>query len=198
MKLGVLGGTFDPVHIGHLVLAERAREQLGLDRVLWVPAGDPWRKRSRRISPASHRLKMVQLAIDGHPAFEVSTIELQREGPTYSADTLEQLHQKQPGAALFFILGYDALIDLPNWHDPHRIVSVATLVVAQRAGEQRLSRAELRELLPGLPGRVVWVDMPRLDVSGTELRARVRAGKSVRYLVPDAVAAYIEEHGLYR
>lgn len=191
MKLGVLGGTFDPPHVGHLVLAQRAREQLALDRVVWVPAGEPWRKAGRPVTPAEHRLALVRLAAADEPAFEVSTVEVERPGPSYSVDTLAELARRAPGAELFLLLGRDALEDLPNWHDPERLVTLATLAVAGR-GEG--------EPGPGLPAgaRVVAVEMPRIDVSATELRERAARGLSLRYLVPDPVATYIQEQGLYR
>ena len=196
MRLGVLGGTFDPAHTGHLVLAEQAREQLRLDRVLWVPAGDPWRKAGEPVSAAEDRLAMVQLAIDGNDAFEVSTTELDRPGPTYTLDTLRQLHGEYAAEELVFLMGLDALWDLPNWHRPAELVRLALLGVARRGDEQpRL--AELERQLPGLEERVRWVKMPRLDISGTELRRRAAEGQSLRYLVPPAVADYIDEHHLY-
>lgn len=197
MKLGVLGGTFDPPHVGHLVLAERAREQLGPDRVLWVPAGSPWRKAGREVSAAEHRIAMVRLAITGQDAFELSTLEVERAGPSYSVETLQALHDASPADELYFIVGLDALRDLPNWHEPARLIELATLAVAARSGE-RSNEADLERLLPGLSRRLVWIEMPRLDVSGTELRRRAAEGRSLRYLVPDAVEAYIREQGLYR
>jgi nicotinate-nucleotide adenylyltransferase len=196
VRLGVLGGTFDPVHTGHLVLAEQAREQLSLDRVLWVPSGEPWRKAERPVTPAAQRVEMVRLAIAGHPAFNLSTAEADRPGPSYSADTLAQLHGEAPDAGLLFILGSDALADLPGWHEPARLIELATLAAVARDG-RRYAAEELERLLPGLAARTVWVDMPRLDISGTELRARAAQGRSLRYLVPDAVEAYIRAQRLY-
>jgi len=197
VKLGVLGGTFDPIHLAHLVLAERAYEQMGLDQVLWLPAGDPWRKADRAVSPAEHRLAMVRLAIRGNPAFQVCSLELERDGPTYSVDTLAELGQEHPDSELVFLLGWDALEDLPNWREPERLIQLARLAVASRSGEQ-LTPDKLERLLPGLAARVVWIEMPRLDISGTELRRRAAAGASLRYLVPEGVEAYIREQGLYR
>ena len=197
MRLGVLGGTFDPAHIGHQVLAEQAREQLGLDRVLWVPAGDPWRKGGAAVTAAEHRLAMARLAIAGNEAFEVITTELDRPGPTYTVDTLNELHDEYAAEELIFLLGLDALFDLPNWHRPAELIRLAVLGVARR-GDQRHEADELERLLPGLSGRVRWVEMPRLDVSGTELRRRAAEGRTLRYLVPPEVEAYIQEHHLYR
>lgn len=197
MKLGVLGGTFDPPHAAHLVLAEQARELLALDRVLWVPAGEPWRKAERAITPAEHRVQMVRLAIAGNEAFELSTLELERDGPSYSVDTLAALRELRPEDELVFVMGEDALHDLPNWREPERIIELAQLGVAAREG-LRTSPEQLDGLLPGLAGRVLWITMPRLDISATDLRERAAAGRSLRYLVPDAVARYIAQQAIYR
>ncbi len=197
MKLGVLGGTFDPVHLGHLVLAEQAREQLGLERVLWVPAGEPWRKGDALVTRGEHRVAMVAQAVADNPAFEVSTLEVERPGPTYTADTLAILRELHDGSELVFLLGSDALEDLPNWHQPTRIVELASLGVACR-GRDRLAGEALEGLLPGLASRVAWIDMPNIDISARELRQRAATGGSLRYLVPRDVEGYIREHGLYR
>jgi nicotinate-nucleotide adenylyltransferase len=196
VRLGVLGGTFDPPHLGHLVLAEAAREQLGLDKLLWVPTGDPWRKSSAVVSPAEHRCAMVRLAVEDNPAFELSTIEVDREGPSYSVDTLTALGKDFPLWEHFFILGLDALRDLPNWRQPERVIELATLAVAPRGGE-RPDAAELDALLPGLSERVTWLVMPRIDISATELRSRAGHRLSLHYQVLPSVEAYISHHGLY-
>ena len=196
MRLGVLGGTFDPVHLGHLVLAERAREQLELDKVLWLPAGDPWRKADRQVAEAKHRMEMVRRAIDGVGEFELSTLEIEREGPTYTVETLAALKERYPEGDLFFLLGQDALADVPNWHDPERLIALATMAVAAR-GEERRSLAALDRLVPSLSGRVTWIEMPHLEISATELRRRAAAGQSLRYVTPGAVARYIKEQRLY-
>lgn len=195
MRLGVLGGTFDPVHVGHLILAETAREQLALGRVVFVPAGVPWRKAVVSITEPEHRLAMLRLAIAGNPAFAVSDVEVTRVGPSYTAETLKALAKEHTGAELFFLLGEDALADLPNWYQPRRILQLATLAVARRPG----GPAEAGDEAPrGLSAGLVRLEMPRIDISASALRARVRDGLSVRYLVPEAVEAYIREHGLYR
>lgn len=196
-RLGILGGTFDPVHLGHLVLAEQAREQLGLTRVLWVPAGEPWRKAGRVVAAAKHRLAMVEIAIAGGPGFELCTVEVDRPGPSYTVETLAGLRDEDRDCELFLLLGMDALEDLPNWHEPDRLVQLATLAVAVRSGE-RLSAEALELLLPGLGECVVWVEMTRIDITATDLRRRVAQGRSVRYLVPNPVEAYIREQSLYR
>lgn len=197
LRLGVLGGTFDPVHLGHLVLAEQAKKQLDLAKVLWVPAGDPWRKSNQSVTAAERRLAMVQLAIVDNPAFELCMLEVERPGPTYSVDTLAALCEQHPESELVFIMGLDALEDLANWHEPKRLLELATLAVASRGGE-RPSPEALEASLPGLGRCVVWVEMPRIDISGTELRRWASQRRSLRYLVPDAVERYIREHQLYR
>ena len=196
----MLGGTFDPVHNGHLRLAESAREaeELSLDRVLFVPAGQPWRKSDRVISHASQRAAMLDLAIESNPGFEMSTLELDREGPSYTVDTLEFLHAQHPGSELFLIMGEDALADLPNWRKPERIVALAQLAVASRH-ESNINEPHKSESLPvGTLERVVWVPMEPLQISGSAIRDKVRRGLSVRYLLPNAVRLYIADHGLYR
>lgn len=197
MRVGVYGGTFDPPHVGHLLLAEQAREQLRLERVLWAPAGDPWRKSGRGVSSTEARVAMVRVAIEGNEAFAVCELEVAREGPTYSVETLDELHRQRPKDELVFLLGLDALLDLPNWHEPARLIELASLAVAPR-GQAQPSAGELDRLLPGLTARLVWVKMPRVDVSGTELRRRAAEGRSLRYAVPDAVERYIREQRLYR
>jgi nicotinate-nucleotide adenylyltransferase len=194
VRVGVLGGTFDPVHVGHLVLAEQAREQLALDEVLFVPAGEPWRKSGRAIAPAEHRLAMLKLAVERNDGFGISDIELRRSGPTYTADTLEALAGERLDDEFYFIIGADALADLPNWHEPERIVAHAVLAVTPRDA-QEASAAALD--IPGITPRIELFSMPRIDLSSTDIRARVAAGKSIRYLVPDGVWHYVRESGLY-
>jgi len=192
VKVGVLGGTFDPPHLGHLVLAEQARSQLGLERVLWVPAGEPWRKTYQAITPAEQRAVMTGVAIVDNEAFELCRLEIERSGPSYSFETLEQLRARHPDDELVFIIGKDALDDLPDWRRPDRLLELATLAVASRAGD------EARELPAGVDAHVAWIEMPRIDISATDLRRRAAAGLSLRYLVPPAAEAYIRDHGLYR
>jgi len=194
LRVGVLGGTFDPVHRGHLALARAARDELALDGVLFVPAGQPWRKAGRIVAAAEDRLAMLRLALEGEAAFRVETLELDRPGPSYTADTLEALRAVRPEDELYFIAGEDALADLPNWVRPERILELATLAVARRED----AAAAAAERLPGLPERLVWLKMPPVAVSATEIRDRVRRGLPVAELVPPAVAAYIRERGLYR
>jgi nicotinate-nucleotide adenylyltransferase len=198
MNLGVLGGTFDPPHIGHLMLAEEARLALSLGRVLFVPAGDPWRKAGRELSPPEHRLAMVRLAVGDDPNYAVSTLEIDREGPSYTLDTLTALHADLPAdSELFFIVGQDSLADLPNWRQPQRIISLARLAVAARAAWESAQADALEKEVPGISQRLVWLDMPRIDISSTAVRERVRQGQSIRYWVPPSVEEYIRQHGLY-
>ena len=198
MRLGALGGTFDPPHVGHLILAEEARTRLQLAKVLFVPAGDPWRKAGREITPVEHRLAMVGLMLASDPHFEMSTLEVERQGPSYTVDTLEALHQQYgPGLELYFILGEDALHDLPNWREPARIISLAWLAVAPRPAEKGWATVGLEAAVPGLSERIVTLPMATIDISSTALRERARAGLSLRYLVPLAVEEYIRRHGLY-
>ena len=191
-RLGVFGGTFDPIHIGHLVLAESAREQLDLGRVIFVPAGEPWRKADREVSSAEDRLEMVRLAIADHPAFEASSVEIEREGPSYTFETLESLAAANPDAELFFIMGTDTLHDVPNWRSPERIVELSTFAVAARPGALRTEAAE------GLPADIVTIQMPEIGISASEIRERAAAGQSFRYLVPAPVAEYMSNAALYR
>lgn len=191
-RLGFFGGTFDPPHLGHLALAEWARERLKLSRVLFVPAGEPPHKRDRDVSPARARLAMTRLAVAGHQGFEVSPIEVERRGPSFTVDTLRALRARRPGARWFLLLGEDSLADLATWHEPEAIVRLATPVVAARPGTRarRVRRAFGRPL--------TWLDNFGIEVSSSAIRARARRGQSVRFLVPDAVERYLARTGLYR
>jgi len=197
LRLGVLGGTFDPPHYGHLTLAEHAQRGLDLQKVLWVPAGDPWRKAGAPVTPGGHRLAMLRLALAGHHEFEISTLELDRPGPSYTVETLAALRAEYPAHELVFLVGADALRDLPNWHEAPRVLELALLGATARDGEKPTD-AELESLMPGLPARVVWFEMPRVDISATDIRTRAAKGESLRSLVPPSVEAYIGEHRLYR
>jgi nicotinate-nucleotide adenylyltransferase len=195
MRVGLLGGTFDPVHNGHLALASAAYGELGLDVVLFAPAGQPWRKSEREITPASHRLAMLRLAVERDPRFGVTDVELRREGPTYSADTVEQLAAERLDDELFFILGADALADLPHWHDPARIAKHAVIAVAARAGQPPdLAHA----VAAGIdPGRIRTIAMPPVDVSSSDIRQRRASGLSIDTLVPEPISSYIGQYHLY-
>jgi nicotinate-nucleotide adenylyltransferase len=188
-RVGVFGGTFDPPHLGHLMLAETAREKLRLDRVVFMPAGTPPHKHRRDLSPAERRIDMTRLAVRGHPQFEVSTLEARRVGPSYTVDTLGALHRRAPDARLYLLMGGDSLDDFSTWHDPQRILELATLVAHPRPGARGARRSR---------AGVLWLNGPELDVSSSMIRARLRAGASVRYLLPDAVERYARRHRLYR
>lgn len=194
MRVGIFGGTFDPIHIGHLILAESCREACGLDRVLFVVAGEPPHKGKPRTS-AKHRLEMVELAIAGHEAFEASEIELARPGPHYSFETLEGLTAEKPADELFFLIGADSLADLPGWRKPERICELASLVVVNRPG----TPVEVLHAFTPPEGSKPFhhVTMPDVGVASRDIRRRVSEGRSVRYLVPRAVEVYLREHHLY-
>jgi|CXWL01.1.fsa_nt_gi nicotinate-nucleotide adenylyltransferase len=193
MRIGILGGTFDPVHNGHLALAGAARDHFGLDTVLFVPAGQPWRK-TREITAAEHRLAMLELAVAGDDALGISDVELRRPGPTYTADTLDALAGERLDDAFWFVLGADALADLPRWRDPERIVRHAVIAVAPRTGHEIDTAIAA---LPVLAGRIESFPMPPWDHSSTEIRLRAARRESLADLVPPAVEQYISDHGLY-
>ncbi len=198
MKIGVLGGTFDPPHVGHLTLGEVAQAHLSLDKVLFVPAGEPWRKAGHEMSPAADRLAMTRLAIDGKPGFEASAIEIERPGPSYTVDTLgELLARYGPETELYLILGQDALLDLPNWKEPQRIIALACLAVALRSPGRDLDVTDLERAIPGVSRCLNVLPMSYVDVSATALREWARKGADLHDLVPPAVEAYIKEHALY-
>lgn len=193
MRLGLFGGTFDPIHVGHLILAEQCREACGLDQVWFVVANEPPHKRGLKRTGVHHRLEMARLAIAGNPGFAASDIEADRSGPSYSVDTLAQVQEERPGDELFFLIGGDSLVDLPTWREPDRIARMASIVVVNRPGTQ----AEVPDLGPGVKP-FLPVTIPPIGVSSSDLRRRLAEGRSVRYMVPSAVAAYIEAHKLYR
>jgi nicotinate-nucleotide adenylyltransferase len=196
VNIGVLGGTFDPIHIGHLIVAEEARIKLGLAEVLFVPAGEPWLKQDRDITPAVHRVEMVRRAIADNPAFKLSTLEVDRSGPSYTVDTLEALQdQLSSETSLFFILGRDTLAELPFWKEPRKVIQLCQLVVPPRLGSRNLRHLE--EAIPGLRERVIQLDMPVIGISSSGIRQRIARGLSIRYLVPPGVEEYIVEQGVY-
>ena len=198
VRLGVLGGTFDPIHYAHLAIAEEARTQLGLDPVWFVPAGQPPHKPDVTIAPAHHRLAMLELALASNSHFRISRVDLERPGPCYTVDTLALLREEWgPHVELYFIISADSLREMHSWYRPRRIMELALLAVAPRPGNQ-LHLGELERDLPGLSRRVRIIEAPLLDISATGLRQRVREGKSIRYYVPEDVEAYIIAHGLYQ
>ena len=198
MDIGVLGGTFDPIHNGHLVIAEEARLRLGLSQVIFVPAGEPWLKQDRDISPGEHRLEMIRLAIAPNAFFRASTVDLDRPGPSYTVDTLTELRRELGEEAnLYFIVGMDALAGLPTWRQPQRIVELCHLVAARRAEARDLDLQSLERSIPGISHRVIILDNPLIEVSASEIRQRVAERKSIHGMVPEAVERYIREKRLY-
>jgi len=195
-RLGVFGGTFDPIHIGHLAAAQEAAEALGLDRVLFVPAGIPPHKPDRSITPGEHRLAMVELAIAGNERFATDRRELERPGRSYTVDTLESL-RRETSSELVLVVSADSFLDLLSWREPRRILELARIAVAPRDGYPAAGPDFLASHLPDLAGRATFLDGPHLRLSASELRARAATGRSLRYLVPDAVLAYIGDHALY-
>jgi nicotinate-nucleotide adenylyltransferase len=197
MRTGVLGGTFNPPHIAHLICAQEAMGELGLKRVLFVPARIPPHKQVNHEPGAEHRLELCRRAVAGDARFEASDLELRRAGPSYTVDTLQQLRTHAPHDELVLILGGDIAAGLPDWHMPERVLELATVAIAKRRGT---SRGEIDRALASLPGgeRARFFTMPRIGISSTMLRRRVRAGRSIRYLVTEPVREYIDAHGLYR
>jgi nicotinate-nucleotide adenylyltransferase len=199
MKLGILGGTYDPPHLGHLAMAEAARKALDLAEVILIPAGQPMSKTSGKVTPASHRLAMVRLAVAGRLGLKVCDMEIRRSGPSYTVDTLAELWKKSRGKDdFYFILGLDSLAQLPAWRDPARIVALCHLVTVPRPGWRRPGLKDLEKKVPGISGRVIFLDKPRLDISATRIRELAAAGKPLDKLVPEAVANYIRANKIYR
>ena len=198
MNIGVLGGTFDPIHMGHIVVAEEAKARLNLAEVLFVPAGLPWLRANSSLSAAEHRVHMVRLAIADKPYFKISTTEVERAGPSYTVDTIAEL-KGQFGAEdeLFFILGWDCLTELPKWREPSRLVAMCRLVAVPRVGSPAPDLRALEASIPGLAKRVILLDKPRVDISASGIRDRVAQGLSIEGLVPEQVERYIREQGLY-
>ncbi len=197
MRIGILGGTFDPPHIGHLVIAEEARSELGLARVYFIPARRPPHKLDEPVTPLEDRVEMLRLALGGNPFFSLSLVEANRPGPSYTVDTLRELRQELPDSTdLFFIMGMDSLVELPTWHQPAELIKLCLLAVLKRPGYSA-DMESLEKQIPGIGSRVVFIPSPEVEISSTELQARCRAGLSLKYLVPDSVAEYIREHGLY-
>ncbi len=198
MNIGVLGGTFDPIHNGHIIVAEEARTQLSLAEVLFVPAGQPWLKKDSPILAAEHRVQMVRLAIANEPCFKLSTMEIDRAGPSYTVDTIAELQARLGGGdELFFILGWDSLTQLPLWREPSRLIKMCHLVAVPRPGCPPPDLNSLESIISGLSRSLILLDKPEVDVSATEIRNRVAQGLSIRHLVPEPVDEYIRQHKLY-
>jgi len=197
-----MGGTFDPIHVGHLAVAEEARDALGLERIVFIPAGKPPHKTASEVSSATDRLAMVALAIAGNGAFELSRLEVDRPGPSYTVDTVAELVASEAADGrtpdLTLILSAETFADLPTWHEPARLLATVRVAVVPREGYPAPEPGWLARTFPGQEDRVDFLEGPRLGLSSTALRERVASGRSIRYLVPDAVAGYIAEHRLYR
>ncbi|HEX8208581.1 MAG TPA: nicotinate-nucleotide adenylyltransferase [Longimicrobium sp.] len=189
MRIGVFGGTFDPPHLGHLVVASDACEALGLGRVLWIPSAVPPHKLASVQASAEARLEMVRAAVEGDPRFEADDVELRRAGPSYTVDTLRELAARHPGDELVLLIGADNLREIPGWREPGEILRLARVAVLSRDGAG---------VPPDAPIPATYVAVTRVDVSATEVRRRAAAGETIRYLVPDAVRALVERRGLYR
>ena len=197
MRIGVLGGTFDPLHIGHLILGAEAHHQLGLDRLLWVLTPDPPHKIGRAIIPLAYRLKMLQAAIAGNPAFSLSRVEIDRPPPHFAVDTLRLLNAQFSEAALFYIMGGDSLHDLPDWHTPLEFLAECEGVGVMRRPGDRIDLTGLEARLPGITQKVRFIDAPLLEISASEIRTRIRQGRPYRYFLPPPVYRIIQELGLY-
>ncbi|NLO97388.1 MAG: nicotinate-nucleotide adenylyltransferase [Peptococcaceae bacterium] len=197
-RLGIMGGTFDPIHYGHLVAAETARVELGLDYVLFIPAGEPPHKKKLKITDAELRFKMVEISIKNNEYFKASRIEINRKGPSYTIDTLRELHRFFPKQDLFFITGTDAMMDILAWRQPEEIFKLAKVISASRPGyESQKHLAEIYSKFPISKNRLYQLEIPALAISSSYIRSRIGNNKSVRYLLPDEVIKLIEDNKLY-
>lgn len=198
MKLGLYGGTFDPIHYGHLLLAERCREELALDEVRFIPAGDPPHKSGVVVTPGKARAEMIEFATAGNPQLVVDRRELERPGRSYTFETLEEVHRELPEAELYFLMGADSLTDLPQWREPRRIAALAHIVAVNRGDRPLPDQLTLNTSLgEQVASRVIFVSMPGIDLSATDLRMRAASRRSLRYTTPPAVEAYIRDKELY-
>jgi nicotinate-nucleotide adenylyltransferase len=197
-RIGLFGGTFDPPHLGHLILASEAKSQLQLTRLLWTVTPDPPHKQDQPITSLEHRLAMVKLAIEDNPSFELSEVELERPGPHYTVDTIKLVAEQNPGAEIVPVIGGDSLQDLPSWHQPREILYAAHWVGVMRRPGEEANLEELERELPGIKSKVHYVNAPLLEIASSEIRSRVATGKPFRYYLPDPVYEYINAHHLYR
>lgn len=194
----MFGGTFDPIHFGHLAVARSIETTLQLKKVIFVPAGQPWLKSDVLVTPVGDRVAMVRLAIARRKSFELSTVEADRPGPSYTVDTIDMLREQMGNDVdIFFLLGSDALSDIPRWKEPRRLVQLCQLVAFKRPGVRLPAMETLEKAVPGISQRVLFVDVPQIDITATEIRRRVGEGRSIRRQVPRAVERYIVERGLY-
>ncbi|UCG54276.1 MAG: nicotinate-nucleotide adenylyltransferase [Dehalococcoidia bacterium] len=199
MKTGILGGTFDPVHSGHLKVAVVVKEELNLDEVIFIPTGSPWLKAGKVVLPAEHRLNMLRLAITGQSHFRISTLELERNGPTYSVDTLVEMKQGMvDNNELFFIIGWDNLAQLQHWHQPQRLILLCHLVAVPRIGYPFPNLSSIEAVIPGISQRLIMLEKPHIDISASATRQMVRQGLSISHLVPKGVEEYIKDNRLYQ
>jgi nicotinate-nucleotide adenylyltransferase len=198
MRLGVFGGTFDPPHLGHLILAAEARSQLHLDRLLWVLTPYPPHKQNQSVSSLEQRLALVEAALAPDITFDLSRVEIDRPGPHYAADTIELLQQEYPDAGIYYLIGGDSLHDLPTWHEPQRFLGqIAGLGVMRRPGDY-INPTVLERALPGIDHKLLMIHAPLMEISSSELRQRIASGKPFRYYLPPAVYDLIVERGYYR
>lgn len=198
MKIGVLGGTFDPVHLGHIGVAEAARDALGLAEVIMVPAGQPVYKTENQVTPASHRLAMLRVAVKGKTGLKVSTMEVERLGPSYTIDTIVELKKKYGDKAeIYFILGWDSLEQLPEWREASSLVAMCRLVAVPRPGSPPPDMKILENRIPGVTQKVIFLEEPHIDISATDIRDMAERGEPIDGLVPAPVAKYIKKHSLY-
>ncbi|WP_299024518.1 nicotinate-nucleotide adenylyltransferase [uncultured Thermanaerothrix sp.] len=197
-RIGVFGGTFDPPHVGHLILASEAADQLGLGRVLWVLTPDPPHKRGQPITPLAIRLELVEAAIRSNPLFELSRVEIERPGPHYAVDTLRILHDLYPGDTLIYLIGGDSLRDLPTWHQPLKFLETCDGLGVMRRPGDAVDLSRLEAVLPGLERKVMFVDAPLLEISSSQIRQRVAEGRTYRYYLLPQVYELVEHYRLYR
>ena len=198
MRIGIFGGTFDPIHNGHLAVAEYVRTEMVLDQVLFIPAGRPWFKEGQTVTDGKHRLEMTRLAVADNPHFVVSDMEVRRGGPTYTVDTLAGLRRELGGGVdFYFILGIDALNELPRWRRPRDVLDMATVVGIARPGAEAVDRAALESIRDGASDEVMILDGPLIDISAADIRRRMSEGLSVRGIIPQAVEDYAKRHVLY-
>jgi nicotinate-nucleotide adenylyltransferase len=199
MRIGVLGGTFDPIHLGHLAIADEAFRLLELRKLIFMPAGHPYFKDSAAISPAEDRIKMLELAIAGQPEYAVSRLETERKGPSYAVDSMDKIKkQLDPSDELFFIMGWDSLMTLPLWHEADRLIRLCRVVAAPRPGYPEPDLNALEKDLPGIAERAIVMARPQIDISASLIREKVCRGLSIDGLVPPAVCRYIQDKGLYK
>ena len=202
IKIGILGGTFDPIHLGHLIIAEQARDQYGLDQVLLIPSGHSYFKdnRAQKVLPALTRLEMTRKAVSDYPPFEVSDIEVRRSGNTYTYETLEELADLHPEAELYFIVGADTVCSMSTWREPARIFAACTVLAAMREDQVDPESFEqgIKDLENRFHARIRTISIPNIGISSTQIRERAGNGKSIHYLVPNALESYIIENGIYK